>query len=99
MRRFAAPVLLAIFAIACGAARPVARVASAGREPAPVVPREAASDDAEEEDGEVETTDVASATIDDPCPRNMALVGSAEKAVCVDKYEGALVELMPDGTE
>lgn len=31
-----------------------------------------------------------------PCPRNMTLVADA---FCIDRYEGALVEMLPDGTE
>ena len=34
-----------------------------------------------------------------PCPENMALVEVGGEKVCVDKYEGSLVEIESDGTE
>lgn len=34
-----------------------------------------------------------------PCPENMALVDVGGRKTCVDKYEGALVEILDDGTE
>jgi hypothetical protein len=37
--------------------------------------------------------------IDGPCPDEMALVTHGDVRVCVDKWEGSLVEILPDGEE
>jgi hypothetical protein len=55
-------------------------------------------DAADEPEDEAATAEPAEAS---PCPDGMALVtsASADKRFCVDRYEAALVEVQPDGTE
>jgi formylglycine-generating enzyme required for sulfatase activity len=62
---------------------------------------EASDEGTPDTDGEPEVTDepAAAATTAGPCPANMALVTSESVRVCVDKYEGSLVEVGPDGSE
>jgi hypothetical protein len=89
-----------IIGCATAPARPVAKIAlpegTSHRTPPPANEK----DDGKEEDGAVETADVAAApdedAADDGCPANMALV---DGKLCVDKWEASLVEVLPDGTE
>ncbi|HVM70072.1 MAG TPA: SUMF1/EgtB/PvdO family nonheme iron enzyme, partial [Gaiellaceae bacterium] len=56
--------------------------------------------DEDEEEAEDAPGDAPSATEPPaPCPRNMVLVATGEARFCVDKYEGAIVEVEADGTE
>ncbi len=58
---------------------------------------EAAADDAEDMDGDVEAEDVAAG--DGRCPEGMVAVETPERAFCIDRYEASLVEVTADGAE
>jgi hypothetical protein len=47
----------------------------------------------------VETAEAAPAKKSGPCPDEMALVTKGDLRVCVDKWEGSLVEIQEDGEE
>jgi formylglycine-generating enzyme required for sulfatase activity len=86
---------------ACAAAtRPPVTPKASGSSDEPIAAEGAVSDeDAEPDaDGEVEAVDEPTAE-SGPLPKNMALVATETLRVCVDKYEGSLVETMPDGSE
>src|SRR5688500_15493085 len=97
-------VFLALVLAACG---------TAPRPPAPVTPKAAqrpdapakpvADDAADDEDGDGEEeakTEPAAPATASPCARNMVIVEQDPgKRYCIDKYEAALVEVAPDGTE
>jgi hypothetical protein len=53
----------------------------------------------EGDDAEEEEQAAAQKPAPSPCSRNMVLVDQDGKRFCIDKYEAALVEVSPDGTE
>lgn len=57
-----------------------------------------AADASDDEEEEAEAPAAAPAT-PSPCMRNMVIVEQDGKRFCIDKYEAALVEVAPDGTE
>jgi len=57
---------------------------------------EDADADASDADADAATEEGGAVADSSPCPRNMVLVADA---FCIDRYEGALVETLADGTE